>query len=252
MCIPESENPLSRAPVSKMPHFLSSHITRLSQSNNIIKGWISSFSSLCCSSSCSILLNWNVAGNSSMLNCTFGHLANKSHIPLGVEIYFPGMQKSLIKTETWEPFTQSLGLVLPLKKCEVLCLETCEVSDTVVHGKWSRGGGKPEGTRLIACTNQLQRWTSSGFFHSPDQLRAFNTKHFDLPGMREEQTLWIWPLFLCLWQDVRHWKKFASWIKSHPGFQKSKADASSEAQSIIPLPARSPLVGVPLSLVWKK
>lgn len=67
-------------------------------------------------------------------------------------------------------------------------MEKCEVSDTVVHGKWSRGGGKPEGTRLITGTNHLQCWASSGFFHSPDHLRAFNMKNFDLPGMREEQT----------------------------------------------------------------
>lgn len=36
MYIPDSNNPLSRAPVSKMPHFLSSHVTRLSQSNGAL------------------------------------------------------------------------------------------------------------------------------------------------------------------------------------------------------------------------
>lgn len=33
---PDSNNPVSRALVSKMPHFLSSHITRLSQSNGVL------------------------------------------------------------------------------------------------------------------------------------------------------------------------------------------------------------------------
>lgn len=34
--IPDSNNPLSRALVSKMPHFLLSHITRLPQSNGVL------------------------------------------------------------------------------------------------------------------------------------------------------------------------------------------------------------------------
>jgi len=51
----------------------------------------------------------------------------------------------------------------------------------------------------------------------------------------------------CLGHEARE-EKAASWVKSHPGFQKSKADTSCEAQNII----CSPLNGVPPSLILKK
>lgn len=48
--VSDSNNTLGRSPVSKMPHFLLSHIAGLLQSNlSIAKRWISSFSLLCCS-----------------------------------------------------------------------------------------------------------------------------------------------------------------------------------------------------------
>lgn len=70
--------------------------------------------------------------------------------------------------------------MLPLK-CEVLCLQTCEVLDTVIHGEWSCRGGKPEGTRPHRMCKPA---TALGIVRVFPSSRAFNMKDFDLPGTR--------------------------------------------------------------------